>query len=544
MNTRRKTESETEHLEPGRRRPVQPQRVAHSRNGMVSTAHFAATRAGVAMLEAGGNAADAAAAAAFALGVCEPQASGIGGQTMVLVHNAEPRTTVALDGSTRAPNRATPESLTKKEMRRGYRATTVPSTPAVLDYLRSTYGTLPLAQILEPAIELAESGFETTELFEALSERELKNLKDGNAAEQFLKKGTRPHKPGSRLKQPALAKTLSRLAKAGADDFYSGRIARAIHADMQAHDGLLHLDDLAQVPRPIERRPVSSRFQGARVVTFPPPGAGRVLLEMLSILENFPEKHWTPDTPKGALLLAEVMRRGALDRRDRPYDPAFFPQVEDQKMLDPAYAKQASKEIRKRIRSRGTTIQSSGETTHLSVMDRWGNAVALTQSIERVFGSFVATPELGFLYNNYMSAYEYEDIGHPYYLRPNAPPWASVAPTIVFRGSKPSLVLGSPGSERIVSAMLQVLIRLRDKSAFDAVAAPRLHCSVKGKVSLESSRFRDDIPELLEKSGFEVDHRDAYSFYLGCVQLVQRQKDGLVGVADPRRDGSAGGPRT
>jgi gamma-glutamyltranspeptidase/glutathione hydrolase len=166
----------------------------------------------------------------------------------------------------------------------------------------------------------------------------------------------------------------------------------------------------------------------------------------------------------------------------------------------------------------------------------------LTQSIERLYGSFSATPELGFLYNNYMSAFDYEDISHPYYLRPNAVPWASVAPTIVFRGRKPWLVIGSPGSERITPSISQVLLRLETVSPYVAVEAPRLHCSLDGKVSLEASRMVDVIPAALERHGFEVVPRDPYSFYLGCVQVVLRGRDGFTGVADPRRDGSAGGP--
>jgi gamma-glutamyltranspeptidase/glutathione hydrolase len=197
--------------------------------------------------------------------------------------------------------------------------------------------------------------------------------------------------------------------------------------------------------------------------------------------------------------------------------------------------------VARRIRTR---ISAGGDTSHVSVMDARGNAVALTQSIERVFGSFAASPRLGFLYNNYMSAFELEDMSHPHYLRPNAVPWASVAPTLCFRGRRPWLAIGSPGSERIVSSILQVLLRLdRGAQPFDAVQAPRLHCSAEGKVSLEATRLRDDIPPLLRRHGFDVDPRDPYSFYLGCISLVLREGDTLLGVADPRRDGSAAGPR-
>jgi gamma-glutamyltranspeptidase/glutathione hydrolase len=236
------------------------------------------------------------------------------------------------------------------------------------------------------------------------------------------------------------------------------------------------------------------------------------------------------------VLLAAVIRQAFRDRRDRPRDPAFYAQVEEKQMLSRDYAKQAARGIRKEL-------TSHGETTHLSVADAEGNVVALTQSIENVYGSCCASPELGFLYNNYMSAFEYEDISHPYYLRPNASPWASVAPTIIFRGPRPWLAIGSPGSERITPSILQVLLRLGRHTPYEAVDAPRLHCSIDGVVSLEASRMRDDIPEALRKHGFEIRERDPYAFYLGCVQLVLRERRGWIGVADPRRDGAASGPR-
>jgi gamma-glutamyltranspeptidase/glutathione hydrolase len=502
---------------------------------MVATAHHRATESAVEILEAGGNAFDAAAAAAFALGVCEPAASGLGGQTMVLFYCAETGKTVALDGSSRAPNRATPEVLlSKRERLRGYRAPTVPSTPATLGYLLR-YGKLKLKQVLQPAIRLVEDGCQVTHLQVALTRRELKHLRGGTAAPFFLRDGVRPYPAGAVLNQPVLAETLKRLAARGTKDFYRGQIAKQIHDDMVHNDGLLRKDDLAQIPRPIERRPVATRYEGMRVITFPPPGAGRTLIEMLNVYQQLPPARRNFETAKGALVLADVIRRAFLDRQDRPHDPSFFPQISGERMLKPEHAKGIAGQIIKRLRGHG-------ETTHLSVMDRDGNVVALTQSIERVYGSCSATPGLGFLYNNYMSAFEYEDISHPYYLRPNAVPWASVAPTIVFRGRRPWLAIGSPGSERITPSILQVLLRLQYLTPLAAVDAPRLHCSLKGKVSLEASRMRDDIPATLERHGFEVDRRDSHSFYMGCVQIVLREKSEFIGVADPRRDGAAAGP--
>lgn len=539
--TSRRQAVDTDSLELGDPRVFQPQRVAASPHGMVATQHYLATEAGAEMLADGGNAVDAAVAAAVALGVVEPAASGLGGQTMMLIHIAEPRRTFALDGSSRAPNRANPDVFRGGKSRyRGYSATTVPSTPSVLSYALRRYGKLRWSRVLKPAIRFAEEGYRVSELQHKLTKRELKHLKRRSSAGLFLKNGARPYAVGAVFKQPALAETLRQLSRRGSKDFYRGEIAHLIHEDMQANDGLLHLDDLAHIPMPIERRPVSGHFEGMRVITMPPPGAGRTLVEMLHILSQFPAKRRDPDTPRGATLLAHVMQHAYFDRRDRPYEPNYYGQVNDTKMLSEDYAKLVSSKIRRRIRH---PPQTNGETTHLSVMDKEGNVVALTQSIERVYGSFEVTPELGFLYNNYMSAFEYEDIEHPYYLRPNSVPWASVAPTIVFRGRRPWLAIGSPGSERIATSIMQILLRLAKQAPFDAVAAPRLHCSLEGLVSLEASRMRSDIPPALEAQGFQTKARDAYSFYMGCVQLVCRERNIFTGVADPRRDGSAGGPR-
>ena len=536
MSKRKSPSLNTDSLDLVPRRARTPHRVAVSRHGMVATAHTVATEAGAEMLRRGGNAVDAAVAAAFALGVCEPAASGLGGQTMMLVYSAKTRKTIALDGSSHAPSRATPEKLLEGERLRGYRSTTVPSTPATLGYALEHYGTLEIAQVLEPSIAAAENGCEITELQYFLTKREIKPLRAGTAAPFFLREGRRAYRVGELHRQPVLAGTLRRLAKYGVESFYQGRIARLIHEDMARHDGFIRRDDLALIPWPIERKPVSCQFEDLRIRTMPPPGAGRTLVEMLNLLSNFTPAERDPDTPRGAVLLAKVIRQAFRDRRDRPFDANFYAQVPDKKMLSADHAASISEVIRAEIEGRG-------ETTHLSVMDRFGNAAALTQSIERVYGSCSATPELGFLYNDYMSAFDYQDIKHPYYLRPNAAPWASVAPTIVFRGGRPWLVIGSPGSERITPAIVQVLLRLGTRSPFVAVDAPRLHCSLSGAVALEAARMRDDIPEALERHGFEVDVREPYSFYLGCVQLVIREGQEFTGVADPRRDGAAAGPK-
>ena len=535
MSTSRRTADDAEFRDVEPSVVFRPQRVAVSSGGVAATQHFLATDAAVQILEASGNAVDAAVAAAFALGVCEPAASGLGGQTMMLIHLARSRRTFALDGSSRSPNRTILKELTPDQRRRGYRATTVPSTPAVLSYALERYGTLPLHEVIAPAIQLAEQGYQVTELQRKLLRRVRKTLQQGAAAELFLKGGRKSFRVGERFRQPALADTLRRLSNAGINDFYTGRIAKQIHEDMARNNGLITEEDLAQIPWPIERRPVSCQFEDFRVTTFPPPGAGRTLVELLNIISHVPKKYRTVDTPGGALMLAQAIRQANRDRTDRPFDPNFYAQVTQKRMSSPDYAREIARWSLRNIRS-------GGETTHLSVMDRYGNVVALTQSIERVYGACVATPELGFLYNNYMLDFEDQDMTHPYYLRPNAVPWASVAPTIIFRGRRPWVAIGSPGSQRIVSATAQVFLRLLGQLPLESVDAPRLHCSPEGVVSLEASRMRSDIPAVLERHGFTIDVREPYSFYLGCVQLAMRQGDKFIGVADPRRDGAAGGP--
>jgi gamma-glutamyltranspeptidase/glutathione hydrolase len=537
MTPLHKMKVDTELLELGNRRLAKPQKVSVSKHGMVSTSHYRATALAFDVLNAGGNAMDAAVTAAFALGVCEPAASGLGGQTMILFYDAQNRKKIALDGSSRAPHRIIPGESDKSELLRGYKASTVPSTPAVLAYALKNYGSLNLKDVLSPVVDLAKNGYEISQLQYDLTKRELKHMRSNTAAPLFLKDGKRPYSVGSLFKQAKLAETLERIATAGIEDFYLGDIARAIEADMVANGGLIRVDDLAQIPWPVERRPLTTNFENTRVFTMCPPGAGRVLIAMLNILSQFSPKQRDIDTPRGALLLANIIRQANLDRQDRPIEPNLYQQIDKELMRRPEYARYISKKIKRKLKGKG-------ETTHLSVVDRYGNAVSLTQSIERIYGSFCASSELGFLYNNYMSAFEYNDMTHPHYLRPNAVPWASVSPTIIFRGRKPWLLIGSPGSERIASTIVQVLLRLGKFSPYEAVAAPRLFCSLKGKVSLEASRMRDDIPDILASKGFEIDIRDPYSFYLGCVQMIMRNRKGeYIGVADPRRDGSAKGPK-
>ena len=528
---------------------TEDKKAATGKKGMAASAHPLATAAAVSILKQGGNAVDAACACSLALGVCEPQASGLGGQTMMLIHTG--KKTIAVDGSSRAPSLVHVNAVYKPDRAHGYRATTVPSNLATLGYVHRRYGGMPWPKIVVPAIALAEDGYAVSELQHRLQERELKFFKkveSHSGATYFLNKG-KPYPIGALFKQADLAVLLKRIAAKGAEEFYTGTTAKKIDSDMREHGGLLRADDLALIPWPIERKPLIGNFHSLRVHTMPPPGAGRPFIFMLAMLGALPGKRLNRLNIKKARLLVEIFRKAFFERIGRPFDPNFYPQVPGEKMLRASFAHECIRKIVKsvdpNIPIRESEDEASGETTHLSVMDQNGMVVSLTQSIERVYGSKAAAQGLGFLYNNYLMDFEYKEPSHPFYLRPNAHPWATVAPTIVFYKKEPWMAMGSPGSERSLTAMAQFLERIVNKNEnMDlAMRAPRIHCSLGGKVSLEAARFDIDLIKSLERRGYRMDLRHAYSFYMGAIHAVLKKhsNQGFQGVAEVRRDGTAEG---
>jgi gamma-glutamyltranspeptidase/glutathione hydrolase len=279
----------------------------------------------------------------------------------------------------------------------------------------------------------------------------------------------------------------------------------------------------------------------------PPPGAGRTLLLVLMILNSLESRFLRRRTPTRYHFFAEAFRKAFIQRLDRPFDPATYPQIREKTMLSRAFARELALTIADSIDAdlplRDPVGSEAGETTHFSVMDAAGNVVSMTQSIELAYGSKAAADGLGFLYNNYMLALELENPAHPYYLRPNAVPWSSVAPTIVFRKKRPWLALGSPGSERIFSTLGQFLVGIVDasNSIADAMREPRFHCSIGGTLNLEHERFDPEVIAHLRRLGYKIRKREPYAFYLGCVQAVLKRQTGpgFQAVADLRRDGTA-----
>lgn len=529
--------------------PTADGRAAEAAGGMVASAFPEATQAGVELLAQGGNAIDAACAVGLALGVCEPQASGLGGQTLGLVH-FDGRV-FAVDGSSRAPSRAVLDATPVDDRRTGHRATTVPSTPATYAWLNRRYGRVSWSDVLQPAIRIAREGYAITELQSRLQARARDAFlaaPGGAGARYFLRAGGAPYEPGERFTQPDLASALQYLSLHGVEAFYTGDIGARIHDDMVAHDGLLRADDLALIPWPVERPALRRRYRGYLIASMPPPGAGQTLLLVMMMLQRLQSRFLTAEALPRFHFMAETFRKAFLQRLDRPYDPNTYHQMPTKTMLSRSFARRLANSIADEMDATLPLEDYPGEqladTTHFSVMDAEGNVVAMTQSIELVYGAKAACDGIGFLYNNYLMAFETEDPRHPYYLRPNAVPWSSAAPSIVYRRRQPLVAAGSPGSERIFSSVAQFLVHLIDGSRDigDAVAAPRFHTSTGGQVSLEAGRYPPELADYLAGLGYQVDEREP--FYLGCVQAVLRRQTGpgFQGAADPRRDGAAAGP--
>ncbi|MDH5673070.1 MAG: gamma-glutamyltransferase family protein [Myxococcales bacterium] len=521
---------------------------------VVSAATPAAAAAGVEILRAGGNAIDAAVATAFSLFVTEPAGSGLGGQSSFIVQRPGQEPFV-INGTSFAPAATNPDS--PAEALSGARASTVPNAVRTLDFAHRRFGSgkLGWATLLAPAIRQAEHGVELGRFRRtALVKYGVQLSEDPTAAAIFLGPAAQVPALGGLTRQPLLAKTLRRLAEAGAMEFYRGAMAKDIARDMRERDGWIDEADLAAVAEPQVVAPVSGSYRGFSVHSLPPPAGGWVVLQMLALLERADATRMAEDHPDRRLLLAEALRTGHAERAARPIEDLTAYQLHVKERLNPArlqalsaaWAERADRGGEGRGEGNGDgNGDGNGETTHFSVVDASGTAVGVTQSLNAYFGARVAHPRLGFLYNDYMHEFRIGEKDHPFALAPGAMPYSSMSATLLSRGKKPVLVLGSPGSARIISAVVQVASHWVDAGGDieRAVAAPRLHVR-QGVLKTEtllgpelSARLahRGLAPEL-EESDFQHQGRDAY---FGGVHAIALQNGRWVGAADPRRDGRA-----
>ena len=556
--------------------PHEPVRAAHA---MVATDEPLASEVGVEILKRGGNAVDAAVATAFALAVVEPAAGNIGGGGFMLVRLAEGKTTF-FDYREVAPGRATRDmyikpdgTLDEKASTIGFRSVAVPGTVAGLALALKTHGTMKLARVMQPAIRLAQQGFPVSEKLVREFAEERQGLEQfPMSAHIFLNDG-KMFRAGDILRQPLLAATLKRIAKKGPAEFYRGETARMLVSDMAASGGLITLDDLAHYQPKIRealRASYTSDGQRWEVVSAPPPSSGGVaVIEALNMLESVPLKGW--DDPQSVHMVLEVMRRSFADRAAYLADPDFS-NVPVAGLTDSCYARELlstidrnratpSKEVHAgnpHVCNQGLsdsvapdTIISLGEgphTTHFSVVDAAGNAVASTTTLNDGYGSHV-TSSTGFLLNDEMDDFTTQP-GVPNALfgliqsegntiAPRKRPLSSMTPTIVLRNGQLSFVTGSPGGPTIISAtLLTVLNWMRlGMDAQSAIDAPRFHHQWLPDVVLMEKLFSPEMEEQMKARGYTVKRKG----HIGLVNAIgiDPKTGERCGAADPRDNGSA-----
>jgi len=535
-----------------------------STRGVVVSGSEDASRAGAAVLEAGGNAVDAAVAAAFALGVTEPMTSGLGSETLILIRMADGRLR-AIDGSSFVPNLANPDELHRlrdaapRGYLQDYKSIAVPGSLAALSYAVQHYGTKPLPEVMAPAIDLADFGFKMT----VTSTAEIEGLAHflrphEHLADLLLRNFTEAWGPDHVFCGAELAATLRRIAASGPDEFYRRSIADEINADMTLHEGYIRKADLVTV-RAIERQPIRDTYRGLEVISFPSPGGGASLVELLHILEQFPPTLLHDESLDRLHLLIEAARIAWVDVQDSKRPPFLL----DRHLTDRAWAAERAKLIRFDRTLRPDEI--SGETiepyltlgtTQVSVVDRWGNVVGLAQTLGGFFGACVITPGLGFIYNSNLNAFSFTNPSDPHYAVPGRAVMTALTPTIILKEGRPILVVGSAGSERVIPTLASVVTSVADRNLGprEAVGAPRAMWGTnwgdpRAFVELAGEITPEKV-DALEKRGFKDIYRLMFparwmdiSAFGGTNSVFIDPATGVAtGVADPRRSGGAAAP--
>lgn len=528
-----------------------------ARHFIAVTANAHATTAARDVLREGGTAADAAIAAQLVLNLVEPQSSGLGGGAFLLHWDARQRHLQAYDGRETAPQSATPErfaGLTFHAAVASGKAVGTPGLLAMLADVHARHGKLPWARLFKPAIELAEAGFPVSPRLHGLLAADPHLRRDAVAASLYYQADGSPLAVGATLRNPALAQTLRTLALSGADAFYRGLVAVEIVAAVRAAGGDLDIADLSAY-RAKSRAPVCGAYRVWRICGMPPPSAGGIAtLQLLGLLERTPFARAAPRSARAIHWFSEAGRLAYADRSRYLADPDFVVVPQDA-LLSPAYldgrAKliAADKSIGKALPGELGARDARGDdtapehpaTTHLSIVDAAGNAVALTSSVEDAFGSRKMAG--GFLLNNQLTdfAFRPDENGRTVANRVEAGkrPLSSMAPTMVFdRKGRLVAVLGSPGGPRIINYVAQTLVALLDwRMAPDAALALAHFGSRNGPTELERGAAADRLKPQLEALGHEVTTADMTS----GLHIIVRDGGRWLGAADPRREGLAAG---
>ncbi len=532
-----------------------------ARNGMVSSQERRASAVGVDILRRGGNAVDAAVAVGFALAVTLPRAGNLGGGGFMLVHLAKTGETIAIDYRETAPAAASRDMFLGPDgkpdpakSRDSGLSVGVPGTVRGLALAHEKYGSgkLTLAQLIEPAIRLAREGFDVEDdLADSLPGAVVKFTRHPASAAIFLK-GGKPLAVGDRLVQADLAGTLEDIAKGGPDRFYTGRIAAAIADSVRAVGGVMTEADLAAY-RAVIRAPVKGSYRGYDIASMPPPSSGGVhLVQILNILEGFDLTKLGAGSAASLHLMAEAMKPAYADRATFLGDPDRV-KVPEKGLTSKKYAETLRLAISLDRARRADEIKAgnplpyeSDQTTHYSVVDAEGNAVANTYTLNFSYGMGMVAPGTGVLMNNEMDDFSAKAGAQNAYglvggdansAHPGARPLSSMTPTILFRDGKPFLVTGSPGGSRIITTVLQVVVNVTDfgMNIAEAVAAPRIHHQwLPDALVIEQGLSPDTVKLLLDRG-----HRVQPGRTSGSANSIMVTKNGLEGASDPRQRGTA-----
>ncbi|ESZ71255.1 gamma-glutamyltransferase [Mesorhizobium sp. L103C119B0] len=527
---------------------------AKGEHGMVVTAQHLASEAGVEVLKKGGNAVDAAVAVGYALAVVYPNAGNIGGGGFMTIRFKDGKSTF-LDFRERAPLAATKIMYLDKDGNPvkgasldGYLAVGVPGSVAGFEMAREKYGTLPRQDLMAPAIAYAKDGFILDQGDAAsFASNAARLAKDPAAAAIFLKPDGKPYGAGERLLQPDLAASLAAISEKGADAFYKGAIAGAIVKASGARGGILAKADFEQY-KVRELQPVSCTYRGYEITSSPPPSSGGVIIcEILNVLEGYPRSYLGAGSAETVHVMVEAMRYAYVDRNSALGDPDFVDNPVS-KLLDKDYAK----EIRDKIDPFRAGVSQdlmpkgfgeSKETTHYSIIDDDGNAVAVTYTLNGSFGAGVVADGTGILLNNEMDDFTQKPgvpnlyglvQGEANAIQPKKTPLSSMSPTIVARDGKPFMVIGSPGGSRIITITLEAIVNVIDHgmNIQEAIDASRIHHQwLPDTIYVEPFGLSPDTEKLLAGMGYHLDLADstwgqAAGILVGGKSLAEIEKGG------------------
>ena len=525
-----------------------------AKNGMVATEQELATQIGVDILKAGGNAVDAAVAVGFALAVALPNAGNIGGGGFMMVHDAKSGKDIALDFREVAPKGASRNMylddkgnvVDGKSLFTHY-AVGVPGTVAGMTHALSRWGSMPLSTVMAPAIALADKGYPVSITLAKTLGQEKKNMGKWPATQAIFWKNGAPLQAGEPLVQKDLAQSLRLISQQGAKAFYQGEIAQKIAAEMAPHTNAITLKDLRDY-KVVEREPVRGTYRGYQIVTMPPPSSGGAhLLQILNMMERWPMKQWGADSAQSVHYMTEAMKLAYADRAEYLGDPDFV-KIPLQGLISKRYADALATGIKPQQAKPSQDIKpgkpqpyESDQTTHYSVVDKAGNAVAVTYTLNTNFGSGIVAKGTGILLNNEMDDFAAKPgVANAYGLvggdanavQAGKRPLSSMTPTLVLKDGKPALVTGSPGGARIITTELQQIVNYIDygMNPLEAAATPRFHHQwTPDELRIEKG-FSVDTLNLLQQWGHKVALKPA----MGRTQTIEIRNGLLLGASDPR----------